>query len=56
MGMFMMNQGLMPLGALPTVAAAEFIGPQGAVGILGALLMATTFVILITQKRLRDAN
>jgi MFS family permease len=29
MGVFMMNQGLMPLGVLPAAAASEFIGPQG---------------------------
>ena len=56
MGVFMMNFGLMPLGVLPAAAATQVIGPQFTVGILGAMLMGTTLVVLLTQKRLREAN
>ena len=56
MSVFMMNIGLMPLGVLPAGVAAQVWGPQWAVGILGTLLMVTTLVILVTQKRLREAN
>ena len=56
MGVFMMNFGLMPLGVLPAAAAAQVIGPQLTVGILGTMLMGTTLVVLLTQKRLREAN
>ena len=56
MSVFMMNFGLMPLGVLPAGVATQIIGPQWTVGILGTLLMAATLLILLTQKRLREAN
>ena len=56
MSVFMMNFGLMPLGVLPAGVITKLFGAQWAVAILGSLLMATTLVILLTQKRLRDAN
>ena len=56
MSVFMMNFGLMPLGVLPIGLAAEFIGGQASVGILAVLLLLTTTVVLVTQKRLREAQ
>ena len=56
MSVFMMNFGLMPLGVLPAGVITKLFGAQWAVAILGSLLMATTLIILLTQKRLRDAN
>ena len=54
MSVFMMNFGLMPLGVLPAGAIAQRWGGQIAIGLLGALLLVTTFVILATQRRLRE--
>jgi len=56
MGVFMMTFGLMPLGVFPAVVAVRIIGPQWTVGVLGALLMTTSFVVLATQKQLREVN
>ena len=53
MSVFMMNFGLMPLGVLPAGALAERFGGQFAIMILGALLLLTTTVVLVTQRRLR---
>jgi hypothetical protein len=33
---------------------ADRLGPQVAIGVLALLLLATTAVILVTQKRLRE--
>ncbi len=54
MSVFMMNFGLMPLGVLPASLAIEAFGGQMAVAILGFGMIAVTFVILLTQKRLRE--
>ena len=54
MSVFMTNFALIPLGVLPAGIAAEFLGGQLTVGILAGLLIATTAIILITQKGLRD--
>ena len=54
MSVFMTNFALIPLGVLPAGIAAEFLGGQLTVGILAGLLLATTAIILITQKGLRD--
>ena len=54
MSIFMMNFGLMPLAVLPVGFAIDLWGGQVAIGILGVLLTATTFIILATQKRLRN--
>ena len=54
MSVFMMNFGLMPLGVLPAGAIAERWGGQFAVGMLGILLLITTALILVTQRRLRE--
>ena len=54
MSVFMMNFGLMPLAVLPTGAIAEFWGGQAAVGLLAVLLLVTSTVIIVTQKRLRE--
>ena len=54
MSIFMMNFGLMPLAVLPVGFAIDLWGGQVAIGILGVLLIATSFIILATQKRLRN--
>ena len=54
MSVFMTNFALIPLGVLPAGIAAEFFGGQLTVGILAGLLLATTAIILVTQKGLRD--
>ena len=56
MSVFMMNFGLMPLGVLPAGAIAQRWGGQFAIGLLGVLLLVTTFAILLTQRRLRKLN
>ena len=53
MSVFMMNFGLMPLGVLPAGMIADALGGQTAIAILGALLIAVTLPILVTQRRLR---
>lgn len=53
MSVFMMNFGLMPLGVLPAGMIADALGGQRAIGLLGALLIIVTLVVLFTQKRLR---
>ena len=54
MSVFMMNFGLMPLGVLPAGVIAERMGGQFVVGMLGVLLLLTTALILVTQRRLRE--
>jgi MFS family permease len=54
MSVFMMNFGLMPLGVLPAGLLIDYFGAQIVVGILGVLMLITTTVILVTQKRLRE--
>ena len=56
MSVFMMNFGLMPLGALPAAAMAQIVGGREAVGLLAVLLIAATLVVLITQRRLRQMD
>ena len=56
MSVFMMNFGLMPLGVLPAGAIAQEMGGQFVVGMLGVLLLLTTALILVTQRRLRDLD
>lgn len=53
MSVCMMNFGLMPLGILPAAAVAEWVGAEVAIASLGLLLLATTAVVLGTQRRLR---
>ena len=54
MSVFMMNFGLIPLGVIPAGVSAEFLGAPVTVGILAALLLIAAFVILVTQRRLRE--
>ncbi len=54
MSVFMLNFGLMPLGVLPAGAAAEYLGGQAVVGILAALLLGVTTLLLVTQRGLRE--
>ena len=53
MSVFMMNYGLMPVGVLPMGVVAEALGGQTAVGLLGALLLVFTAIVVVTQKQLR---
>ena len=50
----MMNFGLTPLGVLPAGLASEYLGGQFAIGILASLLLFTVFLLLVTQKQLRE--
>lgn len=54
MSIYMLNFGLMPLSTLPVGFAIDLWGGQVAIGILAALLIIISFIILVTQKRLRD--
>ena len=54
MSVYLMNFGLMPLGVVPMGIVTQLLGGQAAVGILGGLLLATTTVILLTQRGLRQ--
>ena len=54
MSIFMMNFGLMPLGILPAGIAIDLWGGQETVAILGGLMLATSTILLVTQKRLRQ--
>ncbi len=56
MSVFMMNFGLMPLGVLPAGWIAEKMGGQFAVGLLAVLLLVTTAILLVTQRRLRELD
>ncbi len=51
---FMMSFGLIPLGVLPAGLVAEFLGGQVAIGILAALMLAVSGIVLLTQKQLRE--
>jgi len=56
MSVFMMNFGLTPLGVLPAGILVDILGGQAVTGALGVILLVFTFVILGTQKGLRNAN
>ena len=56
MSVFMMNFGLMPLGVLPAGILMDIFGGQAVIGLLGLILLTFTFVILFTQKNLRNAS
>ena len=56
MSVFMLNFAVMPLGVLPAGLLAEYFGGQVSIGILAVLLLLTSTIILVTQKRLRDLN
>ena len=53
MSVFMMHFGLMPLGLLPAGVAAEFLGARVTIGIMAALLLVISVLVLATQRRLR---
>ena len=42
------------LGVLPAGLVAEFLGGQVAIGILAALMLAVSGIVLLTQKQLRE--
>ena len=56
MSIYMLNWGLIPLGALPAGIVADIIGAQSTIGILSILLVISSLVVLITQKELRNVN
>ena len=56
MSVFMLNFAVMPLGVLPAGLLAEYFGGQVSIGLLAGLLLFTSTLILVTQKRLRDLH
>ena len=56
MSIYMLNWGLIPLGALPAGIVADIIGAQSTIGILSILLLISSALVLITQKELRTVN
>ena len=56
MSIYMLNWGLIPLGALPAGIVADIIGAQSTIGILSILLVISSVIVLITQKELRNVN
>ena len=56
MSIYMLNWGLIPLGALPSGILADIIGAQSTIGILSILLLVASALVLITQKELRTVN
>ena len=56
MSIYMLNWGLIHLGALPAGIVADIIGAQSTIGILSILLVISSVVVLITQKELRNVN
>ena len=56
MSIYMLNWGLIPLGALPAGIVADIIGAQSTIGILSILLLVASALVLITQKELRAVN
>jgi len=56
MSIYMLNWGLIPLGALPAGIVADIIGAQSTIGILSILLLVASALVLITQKELRTVN
>jgi MFS family permease len=54
MSVYAMTFGLMPLGILPAGLAMDAWGGRTAALILGAAMLTTTTLVLVTQKRLRD--
>ncbi len=53
MGIFMMNFGLMPIGAIPVAALAEVIGIQSAITVTATLLTAVAVSFLLFGRRIR---
>tara|TARA_B110000116_G_C16781799_1_gene558755 strand:- start:679 stop:1917 length:1239 start_codon:yes stop_codon:yes gene_type:complete len=53
MSIYMLNWGLIPMGALPAGILAERIGAQDTIMILSILLFIFSFIFLMTQKNIR---
>ena len=56
LSLHMMNIGLIQLGVLPIGILMDVFGGQLTIGILAALLLAVTAVLLGTQRQLREFN
>jgi len=54
MGLYMMNFGLMPLGAIPIAAIAEFAGIRQALSISAVILIAVGVSFFALSKRTRE--
>ena len=54
MGVYMMNFGLIPLGALPMGAVAQAFGIQAAIAGAGVLLLAVAVVSAFATPRIRQ--
>jgi MFS family permease len=52
MSIFMMTWGLMPLGVLPLSAGFDLLGPQLALGVMAAMMLAVSAAFFV-QPRLR---
>jgi MFS family permease len=53
MGIYMLNQGLLPLGSLFAGGMADFLGAPGAVMIMGTLTCAFALLFALRAKSLR---
>ena len=56
MSVFMLSWELMPLGVLPAGILTDWVGVQAALGVMAALLVGVTLLILLTQRQLREAR
>ena len=54
MSIFMMNFGLMPFAVLPAGIVADIVGPQPVLAGLGVLIVASSALVLMKERRLRD--
>jgi len=55
MGIYMLNQGLLPLGSLFAGMLAQFKGAPFAVGVMGASVLCLSLLALATMKSVRNA-
>jgi MFS family permease len=55
MGIFMLNQGLIPLGSLFAGTLAEFKGTPFAIAVMGSVLLALSLLALVTLPSFRRA-
>jgi MFS family permease len=55
MGIYMLNQGMQPLGSLLAGTLAEFRGAPFATGVMGGAVVALSLLALVTVKTIREA-
>ena len=56
MSIYMLNWGLIPLGALPSGILADVIGAPTTIMILSIILFLFSLIFLVTQKQIRAVN